>query len=245
MLRLLICDDSAEDRERLRLLLAEQSKIEIVAEAEDGHEAVELAAELGPDVILIDVLMPRLDGIAATAQIRELLPDARIVALAASLEDDLVEAVLAAGADAYCVKAAIQQELEGAVGGAADPLVRLAHAPANSGRRVTGGRGEAQSEAPFRRRGPTSPLAVRSRDGAKRAVTHRGGRPHAAKATTLSPAEFEALVSAALGESVQEAAQRLFKSPWTIRTQRNQVMAKLDATNMAHAVFIAAKRGIL
>lgn len=72
-----------------------------------------------------------------------------------------------------------------------------------------------------------------------------GEQSSAVEAIRLSPAEHEALVSAALGESAQVAARRLYKSPWTIRTQRNQVITKLNANNIAHAVFIAAKRGLI
>jgi CheY-like chemotaxis protein len=108
-------------------MLHEQGEIEIVGEAADGEQAIALAAQLAPDVVLMDVAMPVLDGIAATAQIRPLLPAARIVAFAGSTERDVVEAMLEAGADAYCVKGAPLWELERVIAGAGDPLLRLAH----------------------------------------------------------------------------------------------------------------------
>ena len=132
MLRLLICDDAPEARGSLRASLAGQPGIEVVAEAENGEEAIALAAAHRPDVVLMDVQMPVLDGIAATRQIRELLPKARIVAYAGSDDADDVMAMMEAGADAYCVKGAPLWELERALAGAADPLVRLAHAIARS-----------------------------------------------------------------------------------------------------------------
>jgi diguanylate cyclase (GGDEF)-like protein len=128
VIRLLICDDSKHARDALRTLLGDQDEIEIVGEAADGERAVELAAELSPDVVLMDVAMPLLDGVAATMRIRRLLPQARIVAFAGSSEPDVVEAMLSAGADAYCVKGAPLWELERAIAGASDPLLRLAHA---------------------------------------------------------------------------------------------------------------------
>jgi diguanylate cyclase (GGDEF)-like protein len=128
MIRLLLCDDSADARAALRVMLNEQGEIEIVGEAADGEQAVALAAELAPDVVLMDVAMPILDGVAATARIRSRLPGARIVAFAGSSERDVVEAMLEAGADAYCVKGAPLWELERAIAGAGDPLLRLAHA---------------------------------------------------------------------------------------------------------------------
>src|SRR6266498_2160570 len=112
MLRLLICDDAPEVRGALRASLAGQSEIEVVAEAENGEEAIALAAAHRPEVVLMDVQMPVLDGIAVTRQIRQLLPKARIVAYAASDDADDVMAMMEAGADAYCVKGAPLWELE-------------------------------------------------------------------------------------------------------------------------------------
>jgi len=132
MLRLLICDDAPDARERLRVSLAAQPEIEIVAEAENGEQAISLAVSHQPDVVLMDVRMPVLDGVAATRRIHELLPKARIVAYAGSDDAGDVMAMMEAGADAYCLKGAELWELERAVAGASDPLVRLAHAIARS-----------------------------------------------------------------------------------------------------------------
>ena len=136
MLRLLICDDAPDARASLLASLAAQPEIEVVAEAENGEEAISLAAANRPDVVLMDVQMPVLDGIAATRRIRDLLPKTRIVAYAGSDDADDVMAMMEAGADAYCLKGAPLWELERALAGASDPLVRLAHAIARS---VNGG----------------------------------------------------------------------------------------------------------
>ncbi len=138
MIRLLICDDSSHARAALRAMLDEQDEIEIVGEARDGQQAVELAAALSPDVVLMDVAMPVLDGVAATFRIRRLLPAARIVAFAGSSEREVIDAMLEAGADAYCVKGAPSWELERAIAGAGDPLLRLAHALTRSPNRGIG-----------------------------------------------------------------------------------------------------------
>jgi ribonuclease P protein subunit RPR2 len=132
MLRLLICDDAPDARERLRVSLAAQPEIEVVAEAENGEEAIALALSHEPDVVLMDVRMPVLDGVAATRRIHELLPKARIVAYAGSDDAGDVMAMMEAGADAYCLKGAPVWELERAVAGASNPLVRLAHSIARS-----------------------------------------------------------------------------------------------------------------
>jgi len=128
MIRLLVCDDSCAARAALRTMLHDQGEIAVVGEAADGEQAVALAAELAPDAVLMDVAMPILDGVRATSRIRRLLPNTRIVAFAGSSERDVVEAMLEAGADAYCVKGAPLWELERAIAGAGDPLLRLAHA---------------------------------------------------------------------------------------------------------------------
>jgi diguanylate cyclase (GGDEF)-like protein len=132
MLRLLICDDAPDAREAVKASLAEQREIEIVGEAENGEDAIAVAASLHPDVVLMDVKMPVLDGISATRRIRDLLPRARIVAYAGSDDTDDVMAMLEAGADAYCLKGAPLWELERALAGASEPLVRLAHSIARS-----------------------------------------------------------------------------------------------------------------
>ena len=132
MIRLLVCDDSRDYRAALRATLAEQPEISVVAEAADGQEAVDLALALSPDAVLMDVAMPVMDGVEATRTIRELLPDVRVVALTQNGERDVAAAMLAAGAAACCVKGAPLWELERALAGAAEPLVRLAHRLAKS-----------------------------------------------------------------------------------------------------------------
>jgi ribonuclease P protein subunit RPR2 len=131
MVRLLVCDDSREARVALRAMLA-ASEIEIVGEAADGAEAVALALQLRPDVVLMDVGMPVVDGIAATRRLRELVPTARIVAFTGADEVDVVMAMMDAGASDYCVKGAPLWELERAIIGAHEPLLRLAHSLARS-----------------------------------------------------------------------------------------------------------------
>jgi CheY-like chemotaxis protein len=128
VIRLLVCDESDQARATLRATLEEQDEIEVVGEAGDAERAIALAAALSPDVVLLDAELPLADGEAATSRIKLLLPGVRIVALAGSADREAVDAMIAAGADAYCVKGAPLWELERAVAGASDPLLRLAHA---------------------------------------------------------------------------------------------------------------------
>jgi diguanylate cyclase (GGDEF)-like protein len=139
MMRVLICDDSTEARRMLRTMLADDRNLEIVGEATDGGEAIALGVDLMPDIVLMDVAMPVVDGVEATRRIRELVPSARVVALAGSDDLEVVEQMLDAGASAYCVKGAPLWELERAIAGAGEPLIRLAH---SLGRALPGGIGQ-------------------------------------------------------------------------------------------------------
>ncbi|MFN2466942.1 MAG: response regulator [Gaiellaceae bacterium] len=132
MTRLLLCDDAAAAREALRALLEGHPQIEIVGEAANGAQAISLALELEPDVILMDVVMPVLDGVEATRRLRQLLPSVRVVAFAGSDERETVAAMTEAGASAYCVKGVALWELERAITARHDPFVGLAHALART-----------------------------------------------------------------------------------------------------------------
>ena len=125
--RLLICDDSAEARLAARTMLADEGRIEIVGEAENGEDGVALALATKPDVVLMDVAMPGTDGVEATRRLRRLLPATRVVAFAGSDDTEVISAMLGAGASAYCIKGAPLWELERAITTETDPLVRLAH----------------------------------------------------------------------------------------------------------------------
>lgn len=114
-IRVLVVDDHAVVREGLRAFLELQEGIEVAGEAEDGQEAVEKAADLRPDVILMDLAMPRLDGVAAMRALRESVPKARVVVLTSFLDDEKLLPALRAGAAGYLLKNAQPQELARAV----------------------------------------------------------------------------------------------------------------------------------
>jgi NarL family two-component system response regulator LiaR len=110
-IRLLIVDDQGIVREGIRALLAEVEGMKVVGEAGDGLEAVAQAGTLKPDVILMDLMMPRLDGIEAIRQITAKQPDARILALTSFAADDKVFPAIKAGALGYLLKDAEPKEL--------------------------------------------------------------------------------------------------------------------------------------
>jgi NarL family two-component system response regulator LiaR len=124
--RLLIIDDHDVVRQGLRLYLKRDPEIEVVGEAADGEEAVQLARSLRPDVVLMDPLMPRMEGIEATEAIRTELPEVETVALTSVLEDGAVTGAIRAGAIGYLLKNTKAEELIRAIKGAAAGQVQLA-----------------------------------------------------------------------------------------------------------------------
>jgi NarL family two-component system response regulator LiaR len=125
-IRLLITDDHDVVRQGLRFYLRRDPEIEIVGEAADGEEAVEMARSHTPDVVLMDLLMPRMDGIEATERIRAELPEVEVVALTSVLEDAAVTGAIRAGAIGYLLKDTKAEELSAAIKGAAAGQVQLA-----------------------------------------------------------------------------------------------------------------------
>ena len=114
-IRVLIVDDHAVVREGLRAFLQTQEGIEVAGEAADGREAVEASARLRPDVILMDLVMPELDGVAAMRVLRERVPDARVIVLTSFLDDDKLLPAIRAGAAGYLLKNTEPKELARAV----------------------------------------------------------------------------------------------------------------------------------
>jgi NarL family two-component system response regulator LiaR len=125
-IRVLIADDHSVVRQGLHMFLSSDPELDIVGEARDGAEALALAHQLYPDVVLMDLLMPVMDGIAATAAIRRELPDTEVVALTSVLEDAAVIEAVRAGAIGYLLKDTEAHELRRAIKSAAAGQVQLA-----------------------------------------------------------------------------------------------------------------------
>ena len=124
-IRILLVDDHSVVRQGLRLFLKYDPELEVVGEASDGAEALRLARELTPDVVLMDLLMPVMDGIAATAAIRRELPETEVLALTSVLEDASVVGAVRAGAIGYLLKDTQAEALCQAIKAAAAGQVQL------------------------------------------------------------------------------------------------------------------------
>jgi two-component system response regulator NreC len=114
-IRVLIADDHTILREGIRSLLEDEPDIEVVGEAEDGHSAVDLANQFNPDIIVMDIAMPRLNGLEATRQIRRQNSKIKILILTMHDNEEYIRQVLAAGAMGYILKDAASKELLAAI----------------------------------------------------------------------------------------------------------------------------------
>jgi NarL family two-component system response regulator LiaR len=114
-IRVMIADDHRLVREGLKTFLVTNPGLEIVGEARDGQEAVEIAARLNPDVVLMDLVMPKMDGVAATRQILKQNPQTRILIVTSFTEDESVISAIQAGASGYLLKDCSPRELEEAI----------------------------------------------------------------------------------------------------------------------------------
>ncbi|WP_414657049.1 response regulator [Deinococcus sp. VB343] len=123
--RVLLVDDHAVVRQGLRLFLGLDEGIEVVGEAANGEEALTEAEALRPDVVVMDLMMPVLDGIAATRELRRRLPDTEVIALTSTLEEHKVNGAIDAGAISYMLKDASSDTLADAIHAAARGEVRL------------------------------------------------------------------------------------------------------------------------
>jgi len=227
-IRVLIADDQRVVREGLGMLVSLIDEVEVVGSASDGAEAVRLAEAHHPDVILMDLRMPDVDGVAATADLRQRLPSARVLVLTTYADDAAILSALRAGAAGYLTKDASAEQIETAIRAVhagqthLDPAVqaRLVATVTGTGSSPGAGQGAAPGPAP---------------DQADRA-----GPPPAG----LTSREAEVLTLLASGLSNAEIAQRLFLSNATVKTHINRIFAKTGARDRAQAVRFAYQHGL-
>ncbi|MEU7424035.1 MULTISPECIES: response regulator transcription factor [unclassified Streptomyces] len=219
-IRVLLADDQALLRSAFRVLVDSEPDMEVVGEASDGAEAVRLAKEKAPDVVLMDIRMPGTDGLAATRLIsaEPSLAHVRVVILTTFEVDDYVVRSLRAGASGFLGKGSEPEELLSAIRVAAGGEALLSPAATKG------------LIARFLAQGPGDD----DRDPAR-----------AERLGTLTGREREVLVQVAGGHSNDEIAERLEVSPLTVKTHVNRAMAKLGARDRAQLVVIAYESGLV
>ncbi len=215
--RILLADDHAVLRAGLRLLIEAQSDMTCAGEAGDGVETLAQAERLQPDLVLLDLSMPRLGGLAALPDIRRRAPQTRVLVLTMHADDEYLRQCLKAGAAGYVLKQAADQELLLAI------------------RAVM--RGEVYIH-PAMTRALLGDLVDRSRDLAG------SGKPEKSW-DALSDRETEVIKQVARGHTNQEIADQLALSVKTVETYRARAMEKLELTGRAALVRYALARGWL
>ncbi|TDD86979.1 response regulator transcription factor [Actinomadura rubrisoli] len=213
----MVVDDQTVVREGLVLLLELLPGIEVAGSAGDGERAVAMVAELRPDVVLMDLRMPRMDGVEATRRIREAHPDVEVVVLTTYADDESIFAALRAGARGYLTKDAGAEEIARAVAA------------------VRGG--AAQLDPAVQRR-----LVEAVATGEPRGRQDRPGRDGLPDGLTRREAEVLALIAA--GRSNAEIAGDLFISEATVKTHINNLFAKAGLRDRAQAVTYAFRHGL-
>ncbi len=211
----LIADDEAMIRGGIRAILANDPEFAVVAEAADGAEAVELARRHRPVVALVDIRMPRLDGLSAAAEIRRLVPETGVVVLTTFGEDEYISRAIAAGAAGFLLKSGDPRELTAGIravaAGAAYLSPRVAH------RVIT--------------------TLAAGRLGAGNAARTR--------VAALTDREREVLALLGAGLSNAEIARRLFLVEGTVKAYVSSLLSRLGVRNRVQAAILAHEAGLV
>ena len=215
-IRILLVDDHAMVRRGMRDFLELHDDLVVVAEAGDGAAAIELVAAERPDVVIMDLLMPVVDGIEATRRIKADHPDVEIVALTSFIEEDRIVAAIEAGAAGFLLKDAEADDLAAAIRSAAAGEVHLDPAVA-------------------------SIVAKRLRVGPARAG---GGDAPEDKLDRLTARERDVLGGVARGLSNRAIADELGITERTARTHVSNILAKLGLASRTQAALLAAEHGL-
>lgn len=218
MITVLVVDDQPLVRQAVGDILSSSDGIQVVGEASNGHEAVRLAAQVAPDVVIMDIRMPELDGIAATGQIiaGPAGSRTRVLILTTFEEDEYVVAALRAGASGFIGKGAEPDDIVSAV--------RTIHL----GEQLLSATATRALIERFVQQ-PAPPASVWDDDGLAR----------------LTDREREVLLLVARGLTNEEIAGELVISPHTAKTHVNRIMSKVDVRDRAHLVILAYESGLV
>jgi DNA-binding NarL/FixJ family response regulator len=219
--RVLLADDHGLVREGIRGMLAGEEDLDVVGEAADGREALELCRSLAPDLVLMDVRMPVLDGLAATREIKEQQPRTGIVMVTMHEDQDYLFEALRAGAAGYVLKGSTKKELLETV------------------RKVIGGESLIDPA-----------LATRLLRRMASADSEDEGRSPSAQTPeplpeSLTPREVEVLKLLAQGQTNPEIARELVVSPATVKAHVHRIILKLGVSDRTQAAVRAVRLGLL
>lgn len=214
--RILIVDDQAFMRSGLRIVLSRRDDVEVVGEAVDGEEGVRLCRELTPDLVLMDIEMPGLDGIAATRRIKAEMPAISILVLTAHSSPEFLLEAVAAGAAGYLLKEAAMVGIEDAITAvlAGEPII-------DSG---------------------LSMQLLQRMSGGEDSVAE--GESKGRIEDSLTGRELEILAQISQGRTNAEIAEILYLSVGTVKTHVHRVISKLGVSDRTQAAVMAIKAGI-
>jgi DNA-binding NarL/FixJ family response regulator len=217
-IRVFLADDHALFRAGLRMLLGNMAGVEVVGEAGDGREAVQLIKKTRPDVVLMDISMSGLNGLEATAQVSQECPQVRVIVLSMHINEQYVTQSLRAGAAGYLLKDAAAAELEQAVKTVTRGETYLTHAVSQ------------HVISDYRRR-----------------LGHKGdaARHEQSPADPLTPRQREILQLIAEGHTTKRIAALLHRSEKTIEAHRVRLMNQLDIHDVAGLVRYAIRIGLV
>jgi DNA-binding NarL/FixJ family response regulator len=215
-IKLLLADDHAMVRKGLQMFLSTQSDLCIVGEASNGQEAIDRTNELSPDMILMDLHMPILDGIEVTKQLKQSHPNVKVIVLTSFSDEDHVLPAIRAGAKGYLLK-----DIE------PDELVRAI-------RRVWQGQVELHPDAAVRL---MNLLSTQDAD-------HNNEDTAASRLAELTKREMEVLRLIAAGKSNKEIGDRLTITEKTVKTHVSHVLDKLGLADRTQAAIFAVKHGL-
>jgi DNA-binding NarL/FixJ family response regulator len=222
IVRVLVVDDQRVVREGLTMLLGLIEGLEVVGTAGDGEQALTMADDTDPDVVLMDLHMPRLDGVEATRQLGRTHPHVPVVVLTTYTDDTRMFAALHAGARGYLTKDAGADEIEAAI---ASAVSGKAHLDPDIQRRVLDALRAGTTSSV-----PTAPAVNDGTSGEPEAIVP-GGAPDG-----LTRREIEVVQLIAAGHSNREIAAALFVSEGTVKTHVNHIFAKTGVRDRAQLV---------
>lgn len=227
LVKVVLAEDDEPTRFWLKMTLQQTNNFDVVGQAADGRSAVELATRNKPDLILMDIGMPIMDGVEAARLVKESLPETKVIMFTSHDTDDSVFAALSAGADGYCLKTLTAEQLLKAISSVLDGAAWLDPGIA---RKVL--------RAASQKSGTGEPEA-------KETSAAKDGKEGAGNPFSLSAREMEVLQLLVEGLSNQEIADKLCLGTETIKTHMRHIMRKLSVSDRTQAAIKAMRQGIV